>query len=45
MFAPGPRAVGFTIVWPDGVIQAVYAAIEHPGTIILPDVLRDNSAA
>ena len=20
MFAPGPRAVGFTIVWPEGVI-------------------------
>ena len=23
--------------------QAVYAAIEHPGTIILPDVLRRMS--
>ena len=27
------------------LIQAAYAAIEHPGTIILPDVLRDDSAA
>ena len=25
--------------------QAAYAAIQHPGTIILPDVLRDDSPA
>ena len=25
--------------------QAAYAAIQHPGTVILPDVLRDDSAA
>ena len=25
--------------------QAAYAAIEHPGTIILPEVLRDDSPA
>ena len=27
------------------LIQAAYAAIQHPGTIILPDVLRDDSVA
>ena len=27
------------------LIQAAYAAIEHPETIILPDVLRDDSPA
>jgi len=27
------------------LLQAAYAAIEHPGTVILPDALRNDSAA
>ena len=41
------EAVAEVLQQPDWLYltQAAYAAIQHPGTIILPDVLRDDSAA